>query len=124
VPDLGGPGAILDVQAIADYRRRMGELRDEIDEGEHSNDIGAVDRARTEFEMLSQQLRSGIGLSGRARTFASHRERARVTVTKRIKVAIEKIRISDPALGRHLANSIRTGNFCCYSPTEAAAWQS
>jgi tetratricopeptide (TPR) repeat protein len=124
VPDLGGASTILDAQAIAEYRRRMGELRDEIDEGEHSNDIGAVDRARTEFEMLSQQLRTGVGLNGRARTFASHRERARVTVTKRIKVAIEKIRASDPALGRHLANSIHTGNFCCYSPTDAAAWQS
>jgi hypothetical protein len=53
-----------------EYRRRMGELRDEINEGERSNDAGAVDRTRAEFEILSQQLGNSIGLLGRARTFA------------------------------------------------------
>jgi hypothetical protein len=43
-------------------------------------------------------------------------------VTKRIKAAIENIRASNPTLGRHLANSIRTGHFCCYAPAEPGDW--
>jgi tetratricopeptide (TPR) repeat protein len=42
------------------------------------------------------------------------RERARLRVTKRIKDAIAKIRLTHPELARHLATSIRTGYSCCY----------
>jgi hypothetical protein len=44
------------------------------------------------------------------------REAARLAATKGIKVALRKIRSSHPALGRHLAASIRTGNLCAYAP--------
>jgi hypothetical protein len=35
-------------------------------------------------------------------------------VTKRIKDAIAKIRLTQPALARHLATCIRTGHTCTY----------
>jgi hypothetical protein len=44
-------------------------------------------------------------------------------VTKRIKASIESIHASNPALGRHLASSIRTGYVCIYSPIEPTDWQ-
>ena len=42
------------------------------------------------------------------------RERARLRVTKRIKDAIAKIRLTHPELARHLATCIRTGYSCSY----------
>jgi tetratricopeptide (TPR) repeat protein len=42
------------------------------------------------------------------------KERARLMVTKRVKDAIAKIRLTHPELARHLATSIRTGYSCCY----------
>jgi hypothetical protein len=42
------------------------------------------------------------------------REGARLRVTKRIKDAIAKIRLTHPELARHLATSIRTGYSCSY----------
>jgi len=42
------------------------------------------------------------------------RERARLLVTKRIKDAIAKIRVTHPDLARHLATSVRTGYTCTY----------
>jgi hypothetical protein len=53
-------------------------------------------------------------------------ERARLSVTKNIRGAIEKIREANPALGRHLANSIKTGYLCSYSPdpTYPIVWRS
>ncbi len=52
------------------------------------------------------------------------RERSRVTVTKRIKDVIGKIRASHPALARHLATSIRTGYTCTYvvDPDQPQRW--
>ncbi|HLQ27322.1 MAG TPA: hypothetical protein VK138_15770, partial [Acidiferrobacterales bacterium] len=62
-----------------------------------------MEKARAEFDAILEQLGAATGLRGRGRRAASHRERARVMVTKRIKAAIENIRASNPTLGRHLA---------------------
>jgi hypothetical protein len=43
-------------------------------------------------------------------------ERLRKAVRNRIRASLEKIEQCDPALGRYLANAIRTGTFCSYAP--------
>jgi tetratricopeptide (TPR) repeat protein len=123
VRDLGDAGEILDLEARAQYKRRLGDLREEIELAQRANDPGRTESARAEFEAISEQLHVASGLGGRSRRAASHRERARVMVTKRIKASIEGIRASNPALGQHLASSIRTGNVCIYSPIEPTNWQ-
>jgi len=37
-------------------------------------------------------------------------------VTKRIRAAVEKIHLVNPALARHLGAAITTGYFCVYAP--------
>ena len=51
-------------------------------------------------------------------------ERARSAVGKRIRDAVEKIHHHNPALGRYLAVSVRTGRVCGYmpDPMEPLAW--
>ena len=120
--DLGDAGEVLDAKAKADYKRRLDELREEIERLRRMNDIDATEKAEVEYEALSEHLRAVAGLGGHTRRAVSHRERARVAVTKSIKTAIESIRECNPQLGRHLANSIRTGHFCCYAPLETARW--
>lgn len=44
------------------------------------------------------------------------RERARVNVTRAIGAALKRLAAHHPALGRHLAVTIRTGTFCSYTP--------
>ena len=121
--DLGDAGEEFDAQALSEYRRRLGEVESEIEAAEASHDSGAVARARAEREMLSQEIASGTGLHGGLRRAASHRERARVNVTRQIKSAIDAIRRVNPPLGRHLANSIYTGSSCRYAPAERVKWQ-
>jgi tetratricopeptide (TPR) repeat protein len=43
-------------------------------------------------------------------------ERARLNVTRAVRRLIDAIGRDDPALGRHLARSIRTGTYCVYRP--------
>ncbi len=121
--DLGDAGEKFDARALSAYRRRVSDLEREIDCAEAAHDTGALARARAEKEALSQEIASGTGLHGGLRRAASHRERARVNVTRQIKSAIEAIRKVNPALGRHLANSIYTGSSCRYAPAQQLKWQ-
>ena len=121
--DLGDAGEEFDARALSEYRRRLAEVESEIEAAEASHDSGAVARARAEREMLSQEIASGTGLHGGLRRAASHRERARVNVTRQIKSAIDAVRKVNPPLGRHLANSISTGSTCRYAPADRIKWQ-
>jgi non-specific serine/threonine protein kinase len=113
---LGDAGVILDAQAKQDYRRRLAELRSELDQAQEFHDRGRVERARQEIEFLTQELAGAIGLGGRDRRTGSHSERARINVSRSIARAIERLEASHPDLARHLSRNIRTGTFCVYGP--------
>jgi len=113
---LSDGGPILDVQAKAEYKRRLRELREELDEAEQFNAPDRAAKAQEEMNAIAQHLASAIGLGGRDRKASSEAERARCAVTKRIKQAIERIADAIPALGHHLTARIRTGYFCSYNP--------
>ena len=112
--DAGVP--ILDATAKAAYRQRLLELREEIAEAEQGNDLGRVERLRAEVEAITEQLASAVGLGGRDRTALAATERARSTVTQRIRDAIKRIGEHTPTLADHLATRVRTGTFCAYRP--------
>ncbi|HXJ35560.1 MAG TPA: alpha/beta hydrolase [Candidatus Eisenbacteria bacterium] len=124
-PNLGDAGTLLDAKAREQYRRRMGELREEVAEADRFNDTLRAARLRTELESLRDQIAGAAGLGGRHRKAASHAERARLMVTKAIKAALAKIRARDASLGRYLAASIKTGHCCTYDPgaLPPVAWQ-
>jgi non-specific serine/threonine protein kinase len=112
----GRTGPLLDPRAKAAYRERLAALREELEEAERFNDSGRATRAREEMEILAQQLAAAVGLGGRDREAASEAERARLTVTKRIKDVLAKIRAGHPTLGHHLMGTVKTGYFCAYTP--------
>lgn len=114
--DLGDAGPGFDGRARAEYREHLSEVRSAIDEAERNNDIGRAAKLRAEADALSSEIARELGLQGRERKQSSHSERARLAITKSIHRGIDKIRELNPALGRHLANSIRTGYLCWYTP--------
>jgi hypothetical protein len=115
-PDLGDAGALLDATAKAAYRARLGELRAEVEEAEGFNDPVRASRARQEMEFLVAELARAVGLGGRDRRAASHAERARLNASRAIRAAMANLAEANPALGRHLAATIRTGRYCSYTP--------
>jgi len=121
----GETGPILDPQAKRAYRARLEELQEELREAEGFADAERAARAREEMEFLARELAGAVGLGGRDRRAPSDAERARVNVTKSIKAAQQRIGEHSPALGRHLASTIRTGTFCSYVPDPRVppAWQ-
>ena len=120
----GDPGPVLDGHARGAYRRRIQELRVMFDEAERLDDQRRAAAARSEIEFIEHQLATAAGRWGRDRRAASVAERARLTVTKRIKGVLERIASRHPTLADHLARTIRTGLVCAYipDPDRATHW--
>ena len=116
--DLGHAGEMLDAQAKADYQRRLTELEDELEEARELGNLERVAKAEDEKEALAHEIRRAVGLGGRDRRAASSAERARVAVTRAIRLALERISEQNRDLGRLLSTTIKTGAICSYVPDE------
>jgi tetratricopeptide (TPR) repeat protein len=116
VADEPLPQQLLDDQARAAYADRARELTAELAEAEENNDIGRATRLRAEIDALVDQLEAAAGWAHRPRTFADPAERARTSVRKALKRAIDAIAGADVTIARHLRATIETGHACRYDP--------
>jgi hypothetical protein len=107
---------VLDRVAIARYRDRLTQLREEIDRREAAGEPDRAAQAREERDWLESELAAAAGLGGRARRFPDNQERARIAVGKAIRRAVQQIDSADPVIGAHLSAAIRTGMRCAYLP--------
>lgn len=115
-PGRDNADEVLDAEAKARYRQRLEVLRDEIEEAESFNDPERAARAKEEMEFLARELAARVGLGGRARKASSATDRARMSVTRALRTAIDRIAESNPVLGRHLEATIKTGTYVSYTP--------
>ena len=116
IGSLGDAGEMLDDRARAEYRRRLSELHEELDEAKQLHHDARRERAEQEIEALTAELSRAVGLGGRIRRAGSAAERARQSVTKTIKTVIGRAAEQDPEFASVLAKSIRTGMTCRYDP--------
>jgi pimeloyl-ACP methyl ester carboxylesterase len=113
---------IIDDAARAAYKRRIAELKQDIDDAENVGDGEAGAKARQELDILVKELASAYGLGGRPRRTPDHVERARKAVTRRLRDVVARIDRAHPALGRHLDASVHTGVYCSYAPERDLVW--
>lgn len=114
---------VLDDKAREAYKARIRELQEEQAGAEDDNDLGRVEQIQTELDTLLEALSDALGLGGRSRRLGSMAERARTTVTWRIRYAIRKVEAVHAPLGRHLRKAIRTGLYCTYEPETPVKWR-
>jgi hypothetical protein len=114
--DSGAGEVLLDQPAKVAYRRRMTDLEQEIDDAELARDQERAAQAKEELDVLVRELSAAVGMGGRDRRSAAPAERARVNVTRALRMAIQRITEHDAHLGHHLDRSVRTGVFCSYVP--------
>jgi tetratricopeptide (TPR) repeat protein len=112
----GDAGELLDAKAKDEYRRRLEDLREDIEEAAAFNDPERAAGARAEYEFIAAQLAGAVGLGGRDRRASSDAERARVNATRAIRAALRRIGSHDARLGELLDRTVRTGTFCAYVP--------
>jgi tetratricopeptide (TPR) repeat protein len=122
---LGDSGEMLDARAKQDYKRRLLELREELEDlRERGADEPAL-KVESEIDFLEREIVRAFGLRGRDRRAGSTSERARLNVTRAIKAGLRKISEHHSTLGELLERSIRTGSFCSYVPDPRilVSWQ-
>jgi hypothetical protein len=117
-----GADEIFDARARQEIRKRLADLAEEAEDAEDRADLVRAERARTERAELLASLSSALGLGGRARRLDDPMEKARKTITARIRSSIKRIASSHPALARHLERSVDTGLWCVYQPEQPVQW--
>lgn len=112
--------AFVDEQAKRAYRQRLRELEQLRDDAKRDGRDDAAARAAEERDAIAAHLASAMGLLGQGRGWSDDAERARQSVTKTLRTAVEQIGLRAPAVAEHLRVSLRTGLFCSYSPDPAS----
>jgi hypothetical protein len=108
----------LDDRARRAYRTRLTDLDAEIEQAQAWHDPARADKAIVERDALLKELAAAAGLAGRARRLGDTTERARKTVTARIRDAVRRIDLAHPELAEHLRATITTGTACSYTPQQ------
>ncbi len=112
VRGLGSAAERLDTKAKAAYRARLEDLDAEEVEAERANNLGRLERVREEKDTLIAELAAAAG----GKRVDSAAERARLTATKGIKAALDKIAARHSELGAHLQATVKRGYVCVYTP--------
>ena len=118
----GDTGPLLDREALRQYRRRLAELDDDLDNAVVQGDTGRQAKRIAERDALIAELKRATGLGGRPRRSGSPAEKARLNVTRTIRHAIADLSTKVPELAEHLDESIVTGLSCCYRPLTNIVW--
>lgn len=120
---LGDAGAaVLDEKSLRAYRERLEALDERLASAEMLGAADVADGLRAERDAIAREIRSAVGLGGRARNLGDPSERARKAVTSRIRSSIKKISQVHPALGEHLAAAVSTGSYCSYGESADERW--
>ena len=120
--EQGDTGEVVDATARRAYEQRVRDLQQEVDDAEADHDTARAERARAELDALVDHLVAAMGLGGRSRRAGGAAERARSTVTQRIRASLRRIEAVHPRLARHLRSSLRTGTYCSYTPETPTPW--
>ncbi|QOC93300.1 AAA family ATPase [Micromonospora craniellae] len=118
-----GGDEVLDGEARNRYRRHLTRLDDEIDRAAARGDEPKVAALDAERSALIAQLRSAAGLAGRTRRLGDEAERARKTVTARIRDTLRRLDERHPPLAAHLRETVSTGAACRYLPAAPVPWR-
>ena len=118
-----GADPVLDEKAKAAYKARLAGLAGEIEDAEDAGNPGRAEALRSERDALIRELAAAAGLGRRDRKLGDEAERARKTVSARVRDALAKIGQVHPELADHLRSSLRMGTLCSYSPAEPVIWR-
>lgn len=119
---LGSAGEVLTAQTLRNYKGRISEIEEALQEAEANNDLGRKERLIEERDFFLKELGRSTGLRGRKREASSDRERHRQAASKAIHRALKAIKKEHEPLWQHLKNSIKVGEYLSYQPDQPTSW--
>ena len=118
-----GADPVLDERAKAAFKSRLDDLAREIDDADAAGNPERAKTLHSERDALIRELAAAAGLGGRDRRLGDETERARKTVSARVRDALSKIERVHPELATHLRGALRMGTVCSYTPAEPTTWK-
>ncbi len=115
-------GQCIDSVAIKQYKMRMEELKDLIEEACESDDIETAENYKEEFDLLANELKQNTNLKGKPKIAKSDARKISQAVSRSIKNAINEITPQCPDLAEHLTAYINKGKACEYKPPLSTEW--
>jgi len=112
----GDLGPALDARAKEAYRRRLRDIEDDIEEATLMGDGERAALAAADRDYIVGELSRAFGLGGRDRHIGSSSERARASVTRAVRYALDRVAAHHPVLAEHLESTVHTGTYCSYVP--------
>ena len=125
---LGSAGEATDQQALAEYRARYEDLKEQLSEAQRYTEQGMAppiseSDIRQEMALLAQQIQRDTGLGGRIRQDSDDRDRVRKAFQASIRRAREEIAKFDRRLAEHLKPPrLRCGWSPRYDPQDDIEW--
>lgn len=105
---------VLDHRTMAQYRARIRALQEAIEDAEFERDDLRAASQRRELDELVAALSAGTASSGRVRAFSDAPERARVSVQKALRRAVQAVSGADEQLAAVIQARLTTGIRCCF----------
>jgi hypothetical protein len=116
---------VLDEEARAAYRRRLADVEDDLEEARRLDDLARVELAERDREYLLRELERAVDRHGRVRTTGGTAERARTSVARSVRYALDRLAEAHPIAAAHLRQCVRTGAWCRYvpDPVSSVIWE-
>lgn len=108
---------VIDARAIRESDQVLQELTEKLATASPEDYVDLKD----EIAALTN-AKSAVQWRGKTRMETGPAERARKNVSNAIRRAIAEVARADASVGRHLSNSLQTGNSCCYQPEHPTKW--
>jgi hypothetical protein len=115
-------GKISTKETIDNYRNRLKEINSELKISEDSGDHLLERELKIEKEALEEQLLKAVGIGGRLRKHPDEIRRHANAVSEAISRSMNTISKINPALWKHLLNTVNRGEFLSYTPEKHTSW--
>jgi hypothetical protein len=112
----------MDKTAVEQIKAKIEQLKDQITEARELGDEEKQEKLEQEIDELLETFRASMDKDGKPRELGGTIEQKRKSISLAIDRAIKDIKGAHLAFGVHLANSIRTGSVCSYTPIPPTRW--
>ncbi|OQA29867.1 MAG: hypothetical protein BWY59_00051 [Verrucomicrobia bacterium ADurb.Bin345] len=118
----GHVGPVIDEQAKRQYRARLQQIEEEMEDAGFLHDDARLATLTQEKEVLQREIFAAVGTQGKIRMAANGAEKASDAVSKAIRRATDLIGAEHPRLARHLRDAIKRGYTLSYEPESPVVW--
>jgi len=113
----------IDNKALSQYRQKITELKDDIEEAQEFNDIETESSLREALDFIQAEIYKNTSNSGKPKNINAAEKKVKDAVSRNIRNAISKLHAKYPELASHLTAHISTGKECTYSPDKKVHWK-